>query len=108
MSRRLDRSRPLWEVYLVEGLEGGRFAVFSKAHQVLVDGVETLDMGQLMLDDNAEPPEFTRDEWTPGGGRSAVARLVAGASWTRCAAQTAVLERSRPRRAASPVAERGP
>ena len=65
MSRRLDRSRPLWEVYLVEGLEGGRFAVFSKAHQVLVDGVDTLDLGQLILDDQAEPPESTRDEWVP-------------------------------------------
>jgi diacylglycerol O-acyltransferase / wax synthase len=65
MSRRLDRSRPLWEVYLVEGLEGGRFAVFSKAHQVLVDGVETLDLGQLILDDRAEPPESARDEWVP-------------------------------------------
>ena len=65
MSRRLDRSRPLWEVYLVEGLEGGRFAVFSTAHQVLVDGVDTLDLGQLILDDQAEPPESTRDEWVP-------------------------------------------
>jgi diacylglycerol O-acyltransferase / wax synthase len=65
MSRRLDRSRPLWEVYLVEGLQRGRFAVFSKAHQVLVDGVETLDLGQLILDDRAEPPESTRDEWVP-------------------------------------------
>ena len=78
MSRRLDRSRPLWEVYLVEGLEGGRFAVFSKAHQVLVDGVETLDLGQLILDDNAEPPEFTRDEWTPERRPNAVS-LVADA-----------------------------
>lgn len=78
MSRRLDRSRPLWEVYLVEGLEGGRFAVFSKAHQVLVDGVDTLDLGQLILDDNAEPPEFTRDEWSPERRPNAVS-LVAGA-----------------------------
>ncbi|HEX2176852.1 MAG TPA: wax ester/triacylglycerol synthase family O-acyltransferase [Nocardioidaceae bacterium] len=80
MSRRLDRSRPLWEVYLVEGLEGGRFAVFSKAHQVLVDGVETLDLGQLILDDEAEPPESTRDEWVPRrrpGSLSLVAEAVA-------------------------------
>src|SRR5918995_6375072 len=78
MSRRLDRSRPLWEVYLVEGLERGRFAVFSKAHQVLVDGVETLDLGQLILDDQAEPPESTRDEWVPHRRPSAVS-LVTGA-----------------------------
>jgi diacylglycerol O-acyltransferase / wax synthase len=78
MSRRLDRNRPLWEAYLVEGLEGGRFAVFSKAHQVLVDGVETLDLGQLILDDNAEPPESTRDEWVPQRRPNAVT-LVADA-----------------------------
>jgi diacylglycerol O-acyltransferase / wax synthase len=78
MSRRLDRSRPLWEVYLVEGLERGRFAVFSKAHQVLVDGVETLDLGQLILDEQAEPPESTRDEWFPHRGPSALS-LVTGA-----------------------------
>jgi diacylglycerol O-acyltransferase / wax synthase len=77
-SRRLDRSRPLWEVYLVEGLRGGRFAVFSKAHQVLVDGVHTLDLGQLMLDDRAEPPESTRDEWLPRRRPNAVT-LVAEA-----------------------------
>jgi diacylglycerol O-acyltransferase / wax synthase len=65
MSRRLDRSRPLWEVYLVEGLERGRFAVFSKAHQILVDGVDTVDLGQLILDDRAEPPDSARDEWMP-------------------------------------------
>ncbi|HET8716221.1 MAG TPA: wax ester/triacylglycerol synthase domain-containing protein, partial [Nocardioidaceae bacterium] len=37
-SRPLDRSRPLWEMYLVEGLEGGRFAIYAKSHQILVDG----------------------------------------------------------------------
>jgi diacylglycerol O-acyltransferase len=76
MSRRLDRSRPLWEVYLVEGLKGGRFAVFSKAHQALVDGVETLDLGQLILDDDAVPPESTRDEWVPQRRPHAVTLLA--------------------------------
>ncbi|MPZ97642.1 MAG: wax ester/triacylglycerol synthase family O-acyltransferase, partial [Propionibacteriales bacterium] len=57
MSRPLDRSRPLWETYLVEGLEDGRFAVLSKSHQVLVDGATTLDLGQLLLDVSPEPPE---------------------------------------------------
>ncbi|UUZ60151.1 hypothetical protein LP418_04160 [Nocardioides sp. B-3] len=45
-SRPLDRSRPLWEVYFVEGLAGGRFAVLTKSHQIPVDGRETVDIGQ--------------------------------------------------------------
>ncbi len=65
VSRPLDRSRPLWEVYLVEGLEGGRFALLSKSHQILVDGVETVDLGQVLLDVSPEPKTLAHDEWQP-------------------------------------------
>lgn len=65
ISRPLDRSRPLWETYLVEGLEKNRFAVLSKSHQALVDGVSTLDLGQLILDVSPEPPQTVPDEWRP-------------------------------------------
>jgi diacylglycerol O-acyltransferase len=73
VSRPLDRNRPLWEVYFVEGLEGGRVAVLSKSHQILVDGVETVDLGQVLLDTSPEPKEVEHDPWqpkqapTPGG-----------------------------------------
>lgn len=50
VSRPLDRSRPLWEIYFVEGLEGGHVALLLKCHQALVDGVETVDLGQVLLD----------------------------------------------------------
>src|SRR4051794_17339792 len=63
--RRLDRSRPLWEVDVVEGLEGNRFAVVTKVHQALVDGVHAVDLGQVVLDDDPdgrEPPLLT---WRP-------------------------------------------
>ena len=43
-------ARPLWEVYFVEGLEGGRVALLSKSHQILVDGISTVDLGQVLLD----------------------------------------------------------
>ncbi len=65
MSRQLDRNRPLWEVYLIEGLEHGRFAILSKSHQVLVDGVSTVDLGQVILDVDPKPRETIPDEWRP-------------------------------------------
>lgn len=65
ISRPLDRNRPLWEVYFVEGLEGGQVAVLSKSHQLLVDGVETVDLGQVLLDTSAEPKELDRGVWRP-------------------------------------------
>ncbi len=67
ISRPLDRQRPLWEVYLVEGLAGGRVAVLSKSHQALVDGVDTVDLGQVLLDVTREPKSLGSDEWRPPG-----------------------------------------
>jgi WS/DGAT/MGAT family acyltransferase len=48
--RRLDRTHPLWEVYLVEGLSGGRFAIVTKTHQALIDGVNALDIAHVLVD----------------------------------------------------------
>jgi diacylglycerol O-acyltransferase len=77
ISRRLDRSRPLWESYLVEGLEHGRFAVLSKSHQALVDGV-TIDLGQLILDVDPDPVETPPVDWTPKASPTALG-LIRGA-----------------------------
>jgi diacylglycerol O-acyltransferase len=65
MSRRLDRNRPLWEVYLVEGLESGKFAILSKSHQILVDGISTVDLGQVLLDVDPRPRDVVHDHWRP-------------------------------------------
>ena len=54
-SHRLDRTRPLWEVVLLEGLEGGRWALVTKTHHSMVDGVGSIDVGSLMLDTEPEP-----------------------------------------------------
>ena len=84
ISRPLDRHRPLWEMYLVEGLAEGHVALLSKSHQALVDGVHTVDLGQVLLDSTPEPKTLGGDEWRPrrapgsggpGRGRPAGHRL---------------------------------
>jgi diacylglycerol O-acyltransferase len=54
-SHRLDRTRPLWEMALIEGLEHGRWALAHKTHHCLVDGVGAVDVAYLMLDSEPEP-----------------------------------------------------
>ena len=65
VSRPLDRSRPLWEMYVVEGLAEGRVAILAKAHQALVDGVNTVDLGQLLLDVRPDAAPAVEDGWEP-------------------------------------------
>jgi len=76
ISRPLDRSRPLWEMYFVEGLADGQVALLSKSHEVLVDGVHTVDLGQVLLDVNERPKVLGGDEWRPGRRVSPTGRLV--------------------------------
>lgn len=66
MSRPLDPTRPLWEMYLVEGLEGGRSAILTKTHQAMVDGISAIDIGQVILDVAA--PETNGDGRARGPG----------------------------------------
>ncbi len=77
-SRPLDRSRPLWEMYLVEGLAGGRFAIISKTHHAMVDGIAAVDIGQVILDTTPDRREPPADTWRPAPEPSWV-ELVAGA-----------------------------
>jgi len=77
-ARRLDRSRPLWEIDVVEGLEGDRFAVVTKVHQALVDGVHAVDIGQVVLDDEPDRREPPMHTWRPSREPS-FAELVAAA-----------------------------
>lgn len=78
MSRPLDRSRPLWEMYLVEGIADDRFAILSKAHQAMIDGINTVDIGQVILDPSPEPVEAQSDTWRPGP-QPGLTELVTGA-----------------------------
>lgn len=69
MSRRLDRSRPMWETYLIEGLADGRHAILAKSHQALVDGT-TVDLAQLIVDDTPDATPTPEVAWTPERTRS--------------------------------------
>src|SRR6202161_634585 len=66
-SQALDRSRPLWELWLVEGLADDRFALLSKTHHALVDGISGVDIVTVLLDASPEPmPVAPPDrEWVP-------------------------------------------
>jgi WS/DGAT/MGAT family acyltransferase len=54
-SQQLDRSKPLWELWLVEGLTGDRFAIIGKSHHALVDGVSGVDITTVLFDLDPEP-----------------------------------------------------
>ena len=66
-SQALDRSRPLWELWLVEGLAGDRFAMLSKTHHALVDGISGVDIATVLFDSSPQPvPVAPPDqEWVP-------------------------------------------
>jgi diacylglycerol O-acyltransferase len=65
-SQRLDRSKPLWEIWLVERLTGGRFALIAKTHHALVDGISGVDITTVLFDTAAEPVPTPRPAvpWT--------------------------------------------
>jgi diacylglycerol O-acyltransferase len=66
-SQRLDRSKPVWELWLVDGVSGGRFAIVAKSHHCLVDGVSGMDITNVLFDAESEPPAQPEPEpWAPG------------------------------------------
>jgi WS/DGAT/MGAT family acyltransferase len=93
-SRRLDRDRPLWETYLVEGLSGDRFAVITKTHHAMVDGVGAVDIAQVILDVTPQPRDSPPDTWRPSPEPS-WAELVAGAVAETVRRPTALLDTAR-------------
>ena len=79
-SQQLDRSKPLWENWLVEGLEGDRFAIISKTHHALVDGVSGVDLATVLFDLERAPksPTGELEPWRPHAEPSAAELVVAG------------------------------
>jgi len=79
MGQRLDRDHPLWEYWLVDGLDGGHWALISKVHHCMVDGVSGTDLYRVIFDASPEPSPPVEDTWAPNPEPSS-AQLVAGAA----------------------------
>ena len=80
-SQQLDRDKPLWENWLVEGLEGDRFALISKTHHALVDGVSGVDLATVLFDLEPTPPKQSPAElepWKPHREPSSAELVAAG------------------------------
>jgi diacylglycerol O-acyltransferase len=79
-SQQLDRSKPLWELWLVEGLEGERFALISKTHHSLVDGISGVDLATVLFDaePSPPPPPTELEPWQPHPEPSAAELVLAG------------------------------
>src|SRR5215204_3223699 len=78
-SQQLDRSKPLWELWLVQGLTRNRFALVTKTHHAVVDGVSGVDIATVLFDLNPVPEPVEPDRtWTPQPEPSPAALLAKG------------------------------
>ena len=64
-AQNLDRGKPLWELWMVEGLEDGHWALLSKVHHCMVDGVSGTDLLTVLLDREPKPPPARVPAWQP-------------------------------------------
>src|SRR4051794_24212954 len=79
-SQQLDRSKPLWELWAVEGLEDGRFALISKTHHALIDGIAGVDLATVMFDVEPAPKKDDGSvPWSPEREPANVDLLAVGA-----------------------------
>jgi diacylglycerol O-acyltransferase / wax synthase len=81
VSQQLDRSKPLWECWFVEGLEDGRYALIFKTHHALVDGVSGVDLATVLFDLSPVPaPQPEPEPWQPRPEPTGAELLAAGAA----------------------------
>jgi diacylglycerol O-acyltransferase len=81
-SQQLDRSKPLWEMWLIEGLEDDRFALITKTHHSLIDGIAGVDLATVLFDLSPDPPQIPNSgrAWQPHAEPGTAHLLAAGAS----------------------------
>jgi diacylglycerol O-acyltransferase / wax synthase len=80
-SQQLDRSKPLWEMWLVQGLERDRFALLTKTHHAAVDGIAGVDIGTVLFDLEPIPePAPVEDGWRPQASPSTTDLIARGAT----------------------------
>jgi WS/DGAT/MGAT family acyltransferase len=79
-SQQLDRSKPLWEMWLIEGLEDDRFALITKTHHSLIDGIAGVDLATVLFDLSPEPPPIRHSgrAWQPRPEPGRTELLAAG------------------------------
>ncbi len=65
MSQQLDRTKPLWEMWVAEGLDDGRWAIVGKTHHCMVDGVSGTDLLAVLLDSERKPTRTSGPRWIP-------------------------------------------
>ncbi len=96
-SQQLDRSKPLWEMWLVEGLEDDRFALITKTHHSLIDGIAGVDLATVLFDLSPDPPQIPHSgrPWQPHtepGATQLVTSGLVGAARTGVALLEGALE----------------
>jgi diacylglycerol O-acyltransferase / wax synthase len=80
-SQQLDRSKPLWELWLAQGLERDRFAILTKTHHAMVDGISGVDIGTVLFDLEPVPkPATVEDGWVPQPEPTTVELVARGVS----------------------------
>ena len=80
LGQRLDMAKPLWELWLVEGLAEGRWAIISKVHHCMVDGVAGTELMQLMFDLEPDATHEAPKDWTPRRTPSSASLLAESVS----------------------------
>jgi WS/DGAT/MGAT family acyltransferase len=111
-SQALDRSKPLWEIWLIQGLERNRFALITKTHHALVDGVAGVDIATVLFDVKPVPEPIEPDrDWvprpTPSSAELAARGIVTAAETPFKLARRAILAASDPVRTTERVVEAG-